>query len=126
MLIYFLVIMESLGDTLNGIVVISSVGVTIGLIMAFAYSVERNEQFKIPSFCKFGAITAAILAIIASLLPTNKQLAMIVAGNWVVNSEDIRELPDNVAKTLNQFLDSYVEELDKEVVEELKKSLDSI
>ena len=45
-----------------------------------------------------------------AFIPTNKQLAIIFSGYWATNSEQVKALPDKVVKTMNKFLDEYLEE----------------
>lgn len=46
-----------------------------------------------------------VLCIAMSILtPSRGEVAAIVAAYWATNSEEARELPSNVVKTLNDFL----------------------
>ena len=43
-------------------------------------------------------------------IPNYQQLAFIVGGHWAINNEDMREMPDNVAKVVNGYLEHLSEE----------------
>lgn len=42
------------------------------------------------------------------LSPTKTDIAIIIAGNWAVNSENTNKLPENVVNTMNRFMDDYI------------------
>lgn len=50
----------------------------------------------------------------SNFIPDHKQLAFIVGGHWAINNEDLREMPDNVAKVVNGYLEELGEEVNKE------------
>ena len=46
-------------------------------------------------------------------IPTTKHVAIMLAGHWATNSEEMNKLPDNVVKTINTFLETYNKENNK-------------
>lgn len=61
------------------------------------------------SWFKYAVISFVASAIVVVLTPTNKDVAIILGGYYVSNSEEIKQLPDNVAKTANIFLKNYID-----------------
>lgn len=51
---------------------------------------------------------------VAVLTPTPKELAMILGGYYISNSEEVKKLPSNVVKTMNDFLEKYQDKTEKE------------
>lgn len=43
------------------------------------------------------------------LIPSREDLAIILVGEWVTNSEQMRALPDNVARVANKILKDFAE-----------------
>lgn len=106
--LYFLTILPSVKEAFSG------GGVTVLLLYA-CISVclgMEGEYLHRSLWYRLGVpVTAFVMMFFASLIPSHEQLAFIVGAEWATNNEDLREVPDNVAKVIN----GYLEELGSEV-----------
>lgn len=69
---------------------------------------DESQVFKKVVICTLFCSFAAILT------PSNKDIAIILGGYWVSNSEEVKKLPVNVVKTVNDFLEKYQDDEEKE------------
>ena len=86
------------------------VGVVGGLILAdtfLGFSQFGHDPKKIGKSFVVYIITTGLLSLGVVLTPTNKDLATIIVGNWINNDKEIKKLPDNVLRTLNNILEEY-------------------
>lgn len=44
---------------------------------------------------------------LATMTPSNKEIAFIITSKWVTNNEEMKKLPENVLKITNKFLEKY-------------------
>lgn len=82
--------------------------VVVALMGCFiAYS--DNEDLAVKNFSLWLAGSTLVAFFTACLggviFPDEKDLAIIIAGQWATNSEEMKKLPDNVAATLNAILE---------------------
>ena len=54
-------------------------------------------------------VTLFSLGSLSHFIPNYQQLAFIVGGHWVINNEDMRDMPANVAKVVNGYLEQLNE-----------------
>lgn len=47
---------------------------------------------------------------ITVITPSRADIAVILAGTWATNNDEMKRLPDNVVGTINKFLDDYRKE----------------
>lgn len=66
---------------------------------------SRGIKLSLPVFLLF--LGAAVL------IPSRQDVALIIAGHWASNNEEMKKLPDNVLKPLNNFLERANEVLEK-------------
>lgn len=75
-------------------------------------SIEGIDKVKALRIYKTAAIALIVVGCLASIarafLPTKTDLAIIFAGQWITNSEEVKALPDNVVKTMNKFMTDYI------------------
>lgn len=64
-----------------------------------------NKALKITTCIFIFSIT--VLPTIKAFIPSTKDIAVIIAGKYATNSEEMKKLPDNVLKTFNTFLEKY-------------------
>ncbi len=81
---------------------------TIGIDAALDASEASTKRFII--FIKYIAIIITPLAIGATMIPDRSDMAIIFASHWASNSEEVKKLPDNVVKTMNKFMDQYIQD----------------
>ena len=92
---------------LQPLLAVSIVGMVVSSFLAYAYwmgCVQGVENARNPSRIWTGV--AVICLLLTLLLPTTRSLAIIFAGHWATNSEEVAKLPDNVVKTINSFLEA--------------------
>jgi hypothetical protein len=93
---------------------------------------EKNYNRFCPKFKKLGFIFIALsffMGLIASTIPTAKQSAVIYIVPKIINNQNMNQIPDNLAKLVNEGLKeltSMVKEEGEELTEELKKEAQEI
>ena len=114
--LYWLTRLPHLFDVFDSIAAIGLMGIIVCLVMwlvFFAVSegeLNLYEKFPITQKATFllGIIGICSL-VVKSFIPTERDLAIILAGSWVTQSEEISKLPENVAQTLNQYMKRFTE-----------------
>jgi hypothetical protein len=120
--IYWLTRLEPLGEMLDMLAFFLFVlGFAISVILGFGTYAEKSsggksEDESINAGIKCatrGIIWTMILACssyaMSKLTPDRKDLAIIFAGSWATSNAEMQKLPENVVKTMNKFMDSYLE-----------------
>lgn len=76
---------------------------------------DFNDENEKDNFCKSMAkyfsitlIMTFIFTIIAILIPSEKDVLNIYAGEWITNSKEMKEIPDNTVKAINKLLELYI------------------
>lgn len=122
--IYWLTRLEPLGELLGsmtgGWLFFALVGgfvagIGVGLCAETMTSTIEEERALTKKGFKFfvfpivfgGMIMSGLSAVGKTLIPTNKDLAIIFAGAWATNSAEMQRLPENVVGTINKFMDDY-------------------
>jgi hypothetical protein len=88
---------------------------------------ESNYTRFCPKFKKWGLtliILSFTMGLLASAIPTAKQSAVIYIVPKIINNENMNQIPDNLAKLVNEGLKeltSMVKEEGKEATKELKE-----
>lgn len=54
---------------------------------------------------------AALFSFFCVMIPTDKDIAVILAGHWATHNEQMQKLPSNVLKTLNAVLEKAQDKL---------------
>lgn len=96
------------------------------LTLAFSLIVEAPEPLemfvkdnfsKVKSIVKKAVIYVAIAVVFCSMYPEKDELMLIVGGavaveggKWLVSNEEAKEIPNNVMKAVNHFLETVTEE----------------
>ena len=104
-------------------VVVHLLACTIWLGIA-ADSYDDNEKKAAKSASKWAKLLIplfTITSLMMILVPTNKQLAIIIAGSYVTQNEEMIKVPTKATKVLNKFMDEYLDEAEKEAVSSGKK-----
>ena len=81
--------------------------VTLGCFIGYLHG-EVPLEYAI-----WAAIPAATLLVVGCLCPSGEELALIIAGSWAMDSEQVRQLPDNVLRVLNGYLNKKLQEGNK-------------
>lgn len=118
--IYWLTRLEPLLDASVafrwGLFVISAIFVIIAAIAWTCSLEEREHQAKDTRASALRMIKCAAVSVcltiipwtVSVLTPSKSDLAIIFAGAWATNSEEMQKLPDNVVGTLNKFMTDYI------------------
>lgn len=108
-LFYVISILPNLGNFFVGIAAIGS------FVLFISIMYHTLESKRMPKFFKFWLPCIVVFSMLsASMIPSYKQMAFIVGGTWVASSEEVQKLPDNVAKTVNSYLEQLNEDMDEE------------
>lgn len=86
----------------------------VGTIITVVHcNIEDEDWFELARKIrlKLWCIVVAVIGFISMLLPTDKDIAIILAGHWATHNEQMTKLPDNVLKTLNGLLEKAQEKL---------------
>ena len=101
---------------LIGAVISFSITLLTGLIvlneLGSFHSNEKKEEIKKRAgsfYRKIIPLTIA-LAIVSALIPSHKTLKYMIGGYVITNADGIENLPDNVVKAANEFLERYNEQ----------------
>ena len=114
--LYFLTRMEKLQDLLCGVaaifLILTACG-AIGILISMVEDAEKETKAAVYRWVKIGIAGSSIFGLLTIAIPSNQDLAIILGGHFVTNQEEIKKLPANVAKTLNDFLERYQEKEEK-------------
>lgn len=116
--IYWLTRLPALHEYLSVIAMLSCVVFTIGfciLLTGMEYMSRDDCNGRIwRAVFKKTFLPALFLTGVTSLgsvlCPDREDLAIILAGSYVVNNEEMSNIPDNAAAAINKFLKDYSEE----------------
>lgn len=112
--IYWLTRLPHLSEIGVAVTIGSFVAAALLLCFAPAWASEDFGSATSRLVAKIVAKVAVGCLLIGGLIklfvPTTQDLAVIFAGAWAVNSEEMQKLPDNVVKTINKYLESYLED----------------
>jgi TctA family transporter len=78
------------------------------LLLLWASIAEVLDKAKTWLIILFAA--SCISGLICVSIPTNKDLAIILAGRWATNSAEVQKLPENVVGVMNKFMNQYLQE----------------
>lgn len=112
--IYWLTRLEPLGkavDRVSGTLLVLSICIAFGA-GCYALHTETWPKRAIKPFFLFLSLSG-LFSFAKVFIPTNRDVAIIIAGQWALNSEEMAKLPDNVVATLNAVLDKAKAELGK-------------
>lgn len=113
---YLISILPDVDALFEGVGIAMAIVAIVGCLVVGANYLEGDQLSK-SKFIIMPASIALVCGLLSAATPSYKQLAFIVGGYWVVNNEHVRELPDNVAKVVNGYLEELDESLSKGVVQ---------
>jgi hypothetical protein len=102
--LYALTILPNIGTSAGLIAIFLG---TVGGVMLFFGHIEDLEGFKKPSVWLL--IFAFISIMVTTLIPDEKQMAIILGGKYLTNSE-FSKVPDDVAIVLRKLLKKAAED----------------
>ncbi len=62
-------------------------------------------KFLVPTYSVF-----CVIALLSALVPTKDDAMKIVGGYYITNIENIDNLPPNIVKAVNKFIEEYLED----------------
>lgn len=113
--LYLLSAIPSLGVLVSLISILSLVASAVIFIF---YSINRfeehseNEKAKTDTYFKrflFLPKVGLVLALVAVLIPNERQLYFIAGGYVASNAEGVEKLPDNISKAANAWLEKLAD-----------------
>lgn len=113
---YWLTRICALNDLAVLVLVFSLVALPVFVIgTAIGYFDDNKEMLSIATKgFKYSAWVYCISVLLATFIPDKKELMIIIGGgaiyDYVQNSEEVKKLPDNVVKALNDWLAEDKEE----------------
>lgn len=116
--LYFIVILPSLKSAFIALAAIALIGfITAGIVCLAQGDLVYNDDDKKKAFFKSGrsylkkgAIIFAPILLLASFIPSEKQMMYLIGGYAATNVENIEKLPKNMVNAANKFLEDYTEE----------------
>ena len=91
-------------------------GFIVGVIFILIYHGfirDNSEDKTLKGMYKFGKILmipSVLFILIATILPSSKTAVAMWGVPKIVNNEDVREIPQNTAKLINEKLKSWMED----------------
>jgi hypothetical protein len=91
------------------------ISIVAGVVGAVRMLIAQNDDdedgrkiaLRIFKFAKKVGVYAIVFALISSALPSERQLKYILGGYVVTNIVGLNELPPNIIKAANKFLEDY-------------------
>lgn len=105
--LYWITRLDSIQNTMGGICAVSFVGVCL-IFAFFCMLVSEGDTEYVPSVkrcIKYLATITLVSGFLNIMLPSNKDLALMMSGHFVTNSDQLQKLPDNLLKYLNDYLE---------------------
>lgn len=103
---------------LSGVVLIA---ITIATFACYAENEKEETKKMVIGWLKKALIIFISISALVNFTPTNKDLTIILGGYYVTNSEQIKELPDNVVGAINSFLGEYADKAKETIKHETVK-----
>ena len=79
----------------------------IHLMSEYLPDVDKKPRLK--TLSKRFLLPLILLIPLQLAIPSQKDLAVIFAGHWVLNSKEVKQLPEKAVKVLNTYMDNYLE-----------------
>ncbi len=116
--IYLITILDNIKHFCNGTIAFTIICLVISFIIWGAATLVDN--ISCVARYKFFPIVCTVLLIFTTVLntvtPTSKQMAIIYIVPKVVNSETIQQLPGNLMKLLDKYVEDLLKDDNKEEV----------
>ena len=94
---------------IQGVFIFLSIVTGVAILASFVFgAIEENERAKAWGSSMIKVIIPFV--VVASLIPSSKQMMYIIGGYAATNVENIEKLPKNVVNAANKFLESYTQE----------------
>lgn len=104
--IYWLTRLFNLQSALSVIAVVFGFSTFLfGISMVTEFKEKEKGIYKYWAKQSLTAFVSSMALFI--FLPSKSDVAIMVAGSWATNSEEMKKLPDNVVKTINDFLSEH-------------------
>lgn len=111
--LYLLTRLPAIQAAMIILAILSAVAVLFLLVSSVIIMTDRyDDKASIPTL-RIGALISTFVLLISSglaiLIPGREDIAIIILGKYVTNSEQIGKLPENLIKPLNEYLESLNE-----------------
>lgn len=112
--VYLITILDNLKYCCKGVITFSIICLVISFIV-WAIATLSESTYAVVKYKFFPIICSMILIFstaLTALTPTSKQMACIYIIPKIVNNETIQQLPENILKLLNNYLEDLLKDDD--------------
>ena len=109
LLYIFLVALPNLTSAVKVSILVCGV-LLAGLIIGYFVSLGDDTpeiHTKVKKFLKIAASSFAVFFIIIVLSPSRSQIVYLIGGYYVTNIEEIGDIPPNLVRAANKFLEDF-------------------
>lgn len=108
--LWLLFVVPQVAENISTAIIVMFVCSTIGFIAGFLWYMEDCLEEYLLSIRKLMpvGVMLAVLLILSSLVPNKKDAMLIVGGYYALNIEGVADLPPNVVKATNKFIEEYL------------------
>lgn len=116
--LWLLTVIPALGTFFQTLAIIALI--TCGLaFLGWAVSLTEDPDGAFNrctnKFKTFAMVIAIVSGLLSALIPNERGIYLILGGYYVTNTEEIRELPENVVGAANAWLKNYKEFLEEDI-----------
>ena len=101
--------LNNLGVLASIIFSVATLGVLTACLMLISEHDKDTARTVWSMYGRWTLIGLIVSLVLSVIVPTNQDVALIIAGHWATNSEEMAELPDNVVRFMNKYLEDQVE-----------------
>ena len=121
--LYLFFVYGSFLNLYEALIVICVIYLVINIVYRFTSWVEDSgieTDSIVVKHVKMALISLAVLTTIATFMPTQKEVAAIIIVPRLVNNEDVKSLPDNIAGLFSDLVLDVRKDLKREAMAKAK------
>lgn len=112
--IYLLTRLDTLSHVVNMVAGVSAMVWLVFAIMLFAAhfddAFDDDTSGSVRRGFVYSTLGVVLLGLLAVAIPSKDEVGMMLVGQWVTNNEEFQELPNNLARAANEYIE-YIETL---------------
>lgn len=112
---YWLMMLDNISSLVIGIAL--AVGIVLVVAILARIIVGDDDEDVKGVACKCMRFTVPILIVmapLAALIPTTKQMAVIVVVPKIINNKEVQEMPEKLVELANGWMEEKVKELNED------------